>query len=353
MAPVEFHFLRPLWLWLLIPLAMLAWRLLRTCGDAQAWSKLVDPHLLPRLLVDGSGEVRRLPVALLSIAWLLLVLALAGPTMERLPQPVYQAQQFRVVALDLSPSMNATDLSPSRLVHARFEVLDLLRKTKDGQTALIAYGAEPYVVSPLTADTDTIAAQVPSLETSLLPVQGSRRTDLALDEAGDLLSQADAPDGEVILVTDGLDHPAAANEAARRLAAGGYRVSVLGVGTAKGAPVALADGGFAKDVEGAIRLPKLDRDALQSLATAGGGRYVTAGAGDRDIEALLPNPRTSASTGAKQAGIEADQWREEGPWLLLRTAAACRARFSPWLDQPFASPYRPAAAARRLCAELG
>jgi Ca-activated chloride channel family protein len=316
--PADIHFLRPLWLWLLVPLVMLAWRLLRRQGDGNAWRRLVDPDLLARLLVDSGGWRRRLPVGLLGFGWLLLVLALAGPTWERLPQPVYQPQQFRVVALDLSPSMNATDLSPSRLTHARFEVLDLLRKAQEGQTALLAYGAEPYVVSPLTADVNTIAAQVPSLETSLLPVQGPRRTDLALDEAGDLLRQAGAPEGEVILVTDGLDHPAAARESARKLAAEGYRVSVLGLGTAKGAPVPLEGGGFLKDRGGAIRVAKLDSKALQTLAAAGDGLYVAAAVGDRDIEALLPSRQAARLAQAKQqADTQADQWREEGPWLLL------------------------------------
>jgi len=242
--PHDFHFLRPEWLWLLLPLALVLWRLVRGESGGDAWRGLVDAHLLPRLLSDDRGPAQRLPLVLLGLGWLLGVLALAGPTWERLPQPVYQAQDYRVIALDLSPSMNATDLPPSRLAHARFEVLDLLRKAKEGQTALLAYGAEPYVVSPLTADTQTITAQVPSLQTGLLPVQGAKRTDLVLDKAGELLHQAGAPDGEVLLFTDGLDHPAAADEAARKLRAEDYRVSVLGIGSAKGAPVPLTDGGF-------------------------------------------------------------------------------------------------------------
>lgn len=241
MSLADFHFLRPLWLTLLLPLALLLWRLLRSGGERDPWRAVVDPHLLARLLVDGGGAVRRLPLALLAIGWLLLVLALAGPTWARLPQPVFSAQQFRVVALDLSPSMNAADVPPSRLARARFEVLDLLHQAREGQTALLAYASEPYVVSPITTDVDTIVDQVPELTSALLPVNGPRRTDLALAEAGDLLKQAGAPNGEVILVTDGLTQPAAAMAAAETLREQGYRVSVLGVGTAQwgaGAPCA-------------------------------------------------------------------------------------------------------------------
>lgn len=317
MTPLEFHFLRPLWLLCFIPLMVLLWQLWRADANGNTWRDVVDAHLLPRLLRDEGGGTRRPPVVLLAIGWLIGTLALAGPVWERLPQPVYQTQRFRIVALDISPSMNATDLSPSRLARARFKVLDLLRKADEGQTALLAYGAEPYVVSPLTFDVDTIAAQVPSLETSLLPVRGAKRTDLALAQAGALLQQAGAPDGEVILVTDDLDHPAAADQTARKLRAKGYSVSVLGIGTAKGAPVPLASGGFLKDQDGAILMPRLNTNTLRALAEAGGGRYVTARADDRDIEALMASaPAQHAPKAAKQ-NTHADQWREEGPWLLL------------------------------------
>ena len=317
MSGFEFHFLRPLWLLMLAPLALLLWRQWRSGVDGDAWRAVVDAHLLPRLLVDGSGRVRHLPSLLLGLGWLLLVMALAGPTWERLPEPLYQARQFRVVALDLSPSMNATDVAPSRLARARFEVLDLLRQSDEGQTALLAYGAEPYIVSPLTTDAATIAAQVPNLATGLLPVAGARRTDLALDLAGQLLRQAEAPDGQVVLITDGLEHPAATAEAARRLRAEGYRVSVLGVGTAKGGPVRGPDGNFLKDANGAIRLPTLDPAVLRSVADAGGGRYVVARPDDRDIAALAPRGTAAFGDRAEEQDSTTERWREEGPWLLL------------------------------------
>jgi len=315
--PHDLHLLRPLWLLALLPLAGVLWRLARRGTGATAWQGLVDPHLLPHLLVGAPGRAPRTPLWLLGLGGLLGVIALAGPVWERLPLPVYQAQARRVILLDLSPTMNATDLPPSRLAHARFEVLDLLRRAREGQTALLAYGAEPFLVSPLTADAATIAAQVPNLDSGLLPVQGERREDLALAQAGALLQQVGSPDGEVILVTDGLDHPAAAQEAARRLYAQGYRVSVLGVGSDKGAPVPQADGGFLKDASGAIRMPRLQRDALRTLAGVGGGRYVTASADDRDMDVLIPPGGVQRLQQAEHQERRADQWREQGPGLLL------------------------------------
>ncbi|MFN2166692.1 MAG: vWA domain-containing protein, partial [Anaerolineae bacterium] len=323
--PADLHFLRPLWFLALVPIVMLLALLWRRHARDQAWRALVDAHLLPHLLVGADGAPRRLPLTLLGLGWLLAVTALAGPVWERLPQPVFSAAAERVVLLDLSPSMNAADIRPSRLARARFELLDLLRATKEGQVALIAFGPEPFLVSPLTADAQTIAAQVPRLATDLIPVPGPRRTDRALEMAGELLSQAGAVGGDVILITDAIDDdppgeksadsPAVA--AARGLAASGVRVSVLGIGTLQGAPVPRAKGGFSDDPSGAIRFARLDPKGLEAVAAAGRGRYVALDAGDRDTLALVDESALQPGKVVEQEGLATDQWREEGPWLLL------------------------------------
>ena len=313
----EFHFLRPAWLLMLLPLAALLWQRWRRGGDAAAWRDVVDAHLLPHLLSGDRGRRAGLPWALLLLGGVLLIVALAGPTWQRLPEPLYQAPQYRIIALDLSPSMNATDLRPSRLARARFEVLDLLRDASDAQTALIAYGAEPYVVSPLTSDADTIAAQVPLLETALLPVVGPRRTDLALRSAGELLRQAGVPRGDVILITDDAGNPEPAAAAAAALVDDGYRVSVLAVGTPHGAPVRLHDGTLLKDAAGAIVVPRLDTPALAALTQAGGGIYVHAALGERDTVRLLSGAASPHGDAVESDDASGEAWRDQGPWLLL------------------------------------
>jgi Ca-activated chloride channel family protein len=313
--PPELHLLRPAWLLALIPLALGLWRLARRGSAGTAWQGLVDAHLLPHLLVGEEGRLRRLPLLLLGVTGVTGVLALAGPAWERLPQPAYQSVASRVIVLDISDTMNAADLPPSRLAHARYEIQDLLRRFREGRTALIAYGAEPYVVSPLTGDAKTIAAQVPDLSTGLLPVRGPRDAGLALREAGRLLDQAGASHGQVILLTDGLDRPAAALGAARALREQGYRLSILGLGTPAGAPVPVAGGGFSTDSSGATQIASLDEGALRTLAASAGGQYVTATLDDRDIETLVHDAPVDRRAAASD--LRADQWREEGPWLLL------------------------------------
>jgi Ca-activated chloride channel family protein len=299
-------------------LAFIAWRLLRQSSGTSAWESQCDPHLLARLLVHRTSH-HRLPLLLLAVGWTLAVFALAGPAWQKLPQPVFQAQAARVMVLDLSPSMNAPDLRPSRIDRARFKLLDLLARFREGQTGLVVFAGASFVVSPLTDDTKTIAALLPALAPELMPAPGDH-AHAALRMADDLLSQAGIHgQGEIILVTDGYDDPAAVLETVNALRAHGRRVSVLAVGTREGAPIPLPDGGFLKDAAGAIVLPRLDSAALTELARQGDGRFARLSVDDRDIEALLSGqerPGEVRQESSRQRSM--DRWREEGPWLVFQ-----------------------------------
>lgn len=314
----DFHWLRPEGLWALLPLAVIIWRLLHQARKSSAWEKQCDPHLLEKLLIRRA-RYQRWPLVLLAVAWILAVIALAGPVWQKLPEPVYRTQAARVIVLDLSPSMNAPDLRPSRIARARFKVLDLLTRYREGQTALVVFAGEPFVVSPLTDDTKTIAALVPTLSPNLMPDSGDH-AHTALRMADELLRQAGIQNqGEIVLVTDGYDDPAATLEAVTTLRAHGRRVSVLADGTEEGAPITLSNGGFLKDSTGAIVVPRLDSAALSELARQGGGHFARLSADDRDIDSLsadtMARPREVRAESSHQRSM--DRWREEGPWLVL------------------------------------
>ncbi|UHD14934.1 VWA domain-containing protein [Thiocapsa bogorovii] len=315
----ELQLLRPMWLLALIPAGILLVLVWRRPSGAPMWRRLVDAHLLPHLLVGSDRAPRRLPLWLLGFGWLLGTLALAGPAWERVAQPVYGTSAARVVLLDLSPSMNAADLRPSRLARARFDVMDLLKASEQGQIALLAFGPEPFVVSPLTRDAATISAQVPQLKTDLIPVQGARDTARALSAAGELLARASVHRGDIVLVTDGVGDMAAAWLAVQALVAGGHRVSVLAVGTSDGAPVPMApDGtrGFEPNSDGGVRIARLPESELRELARLGNGRYVESDASDEDTRALMGLGSMETQI-TEEPSLLSDQWREEGPWLLL------------------------------------
>jgi len=316
MWPAELHLLRPLWLLALVPAVILLILLWRRPTGALAWRRLVDAHLLPHLLVGDERSPRRRVLGLLALGWLLVTLALAGPVWERVTQPVFATEAARVLVLDLSPSMAVADIRPSRLARARFEILDLLKAAEEGHTALLAFGPEPFLLSPLTRDTKTIAAQVPHLTTDLIPVPGERRTARALLAAGELLGRAGARQGEIILVTDGIGAIAETAAAAQLLVSEGHRISVLAVGTTDGGPVPAEAGGFELEPDGGVRIARLGEADLRELARLGRGRYLEAQAGDADTRALL-GQGTAWGEMTEEPSLESDQWREEGPWLLL------------------------------------
>jgi Ca-activated chloride channel family protein len=312
----DFHFLRPWWLLALLPLFVLVAALYRQRRAGIDWERICDPGLLPHVLIGKPAPGARRPLWLLVAGGVPAILALAGPAWEKLPAPVFRNVSALVIVLDLSVAMDAADLKPSRLERARYKIADILRERKDGQTALLVYGGDAFTVTPLTDDSATIGAQLSALSTALMPAQGAR-VDLGLQAAERLLKQAGLTGGDILLVTAG-ERAGAAADTARRLRAGGYRLSVLGVGTAEGAPVPLAEGGFLKDDRGRILVPRLDADPLRNLAETGGGLYRGLSADAGDVEALLRfvDRRTDPD---RQAGnpLNIDQWRERGPWLLL------------------------------------
>ena len=135
-----FHFLRPWWFLALIPAIILFISALRRAksGD-NVWSKHCDPHLLEHLLSKNNSISRTwLPYLLFSL-WIIAIIALAGPTWSLYAQNVYQKNIARVIALDVSQSMNAADIAPSRLERGKYKILDLLHSIKEGQTGMIVF----------------------------------------------------------------------------------------------------------------------------------------------------------------------------------------------------------------------
>ena len=316
----SFHFLRPEWFYALLPLLILLWLMWRKRLTSRSWQSVVDPRLLPYLLIGESVKQRPWMLLVLSLGGMLIILALAGPAWKKLEVPVFRQPSSLVVLLDLSRSMDATDIKPSRLLRAQMKLHDILSQRKEGETALIVFAASAFVVSPLTPDSKTIDSQINSLSTDLMPAQGSR-PDRAIQLAQQLLQQSGASHGGVLLISDGFagEEPDELKAAVKELVNAGHRLSVLGVGSTEGAPIASANGGFLKDRNGAIVLPKLDDGALQMLAREGQGSYRRLSTDDGDLRAALaPFEHVLAQQQSKKAeGMNSDQWRDEGVWLLL------------------------------------
>ena len=311
--PAELHFLRPDWLWALpfvIGAAVLLAR--RQLGPGN-WQNVIDAALAPHVLSVSANRRSDHRWWILGVSGVIAIVALAGPAWQRIEQPVFRSDQALVVALDLSRSMDAQDVAPSRLMRARLKILDMLERRASGQTALVVYSANAFTVTPLTTDTDTIAALVNSLSTDIMPSRGSYPI-AAINKGKQLLEQAGAALGEVLLITDGSASPAA-ERAARDLKSAGYTLSVLAVGTREGAPIPKLSGGFVTDQSGQIAVPKLEEHSLRKLVQAGGGRFAILSTDNRDLDFLLSGE--AGRKGVSNDSLVTDQWREEGPWLLL------------------------------------
>ena len=315
MADGPLVFLRPLWLWGYVPLALAAlWHARRGGGGSGGWERLVDEALDP-YVIEQDAPARRRDAWWLFGGWALALAILSGPVFERQPVPVFEARRAQVFLFDLSRSMLATDVAPDRLTRARYKLEDLVRRAGGARTGLVAFAERPYVISPLTDDAATLEAFLSSLDPSIMPVQGSR-PDLAIERGVALLEQGGAESGQLVLITDagvGERDLAAAREAASR----GHVLSVLGVGTANGAPLRDPDGRFVRRADGGIVVPRLELDALAALARAGGGAAVPLASDGRDVDALT-RVRT-AVTRREGDGGEAPRerhWIERSPWLL-------------------------------------
>ncbi|MGC1547992.1 MAG: VWA domain-containing protein, partial [Rhodanobacter sp.] len=308
----QFHFLQPMWLLALVALPLLLWLGARGSSAQQELSRLVDAELLPHLLY-GRARSRRLPFGLFALGWLLGVLALAGPTWSRIAQPLYTDRAVQVVAISLSQSMLARDVTPSRIDRARYKAHDLLASNNDGLNGLIGYAGESFVVAPLTSDVRSLNELLDAMAPNTMPVDGNNAAQ-AIAQGVALIHDAKADAGSLVLLTDTAD--ATAQEAASKALAAGVHVSVLGVGTAQGGPVPLGDGSFLHDAQGNLVLVRRDDAALTALATAGGGTYVPMSDDGRDIAGLHAQLQP-AHQATMSAGQQGDAWQDRGPWLLL------------------------------------
>ena len=309
----SFQFLRPGWLVLIIPGCWLVFRLHQRWKKRTDWSGVVEPHLLELLLVEARGIRRTWIPWMLSLMLILVLTAMAGPVLEKRSVPVLKKNLAKVLVLDVSHSMLAEDLRPNRIERAKFKLRDLLNRIDEGETALIAYAGDAHVISPLTSDTHTIITLLPGLEPDIMPHRGSR-PDRAMEIAVKLLDGQSANPGDVIWLTDGISEnmiPPVAQTLGR------HRLSVIGVGTEKGAPIPGKNSGFLKNSKGGIVMSRLDTSHLQALAQQKGGTFQILRNDDQDLERVLNQPILMNEYLEDETVKKGDIWREEGPWLLL------------------------------------
>lgn len=312
----DFHFLRPWWLLALVPCVLLALWFARRRHAPAAWSELIDPTLLAHLTVATAARLSHALPALLLGGWTLCVLALAGPTWERLPEAVERSQDALIIALELDASMWASDIAPSRLQRAQHKISDILSTRHDGLTALIVYAGDAHVVTPLSDDTATITAVLGALDPGIMPEPGNDPA-AAAELASRLLHSAGLHQGRMLFIADAFPH-ASQPAVAHTLATANLAFSLLAIGTEQGAPVALpGSGGFLRDAHGGILVPRLDLGEMHDAARAASGRVAALGVDDSDIRYLLPEPTLASVHVSDTNRGRFDRWQDRAPWLAL------------------------------------
>ena len=286
--------------------ALLGWR-----ARGKVLALFAQGEVLAALLSKRVRRSRGWQAVLGVVAVLALAVAAAGPRLGFDWQQQKVEGVSIVVVLDVSRSMDAQDLSPSRLMRARREIEDLVGLLRGDSVGLVIFAAGAYTRIPLTVDYDTFLWAVGDSETGTLRAQGTELAG-ALDAAGRMLDRASGSGKAVLVVSDGESHDegAALDEAVARMQAASVRVYALGIGKPEGAPIPMADGGFKKDAAGNVVLSKLGEDTLKSLAAATGGAYVRSVPSDDDVRALYVT-EIRGKLEATERGVRREKvWRE-------------------------------------------
>jgi len=313
----DFHFLRPLWL-IALPFILIAvFYLQRVQYRATDWRRVFDPELL-EALTQANPDARRWWIDLLIAGLVFAVIALAGPSLKKDTRPVYRKADARVILFDISRSMNATDIAPSRLARSQLAVAKILEESQGHRTALIAYAGDAWLMAPFTRDGRTLKTMLDVLETNIAPVQGSR-PDRALLLAEKVIRRGDATRAEVIVLTDGFKGSRPA-ELATSLRTKGHRVSVLATGTAEGATISLSNGELIRDFNKEVVVAKTDMTLAGELAAAGGGTMRTL---SEPLDSIGEWLESMAIVPEDEEGLDGQSedevvtWRDDGPWLIL------------------------------------
>lgn len=321
----HFHFLRPWWLLGLLPLALLIYFWIRRTREQTAWSTAISQPLLEVLLDNKSVATAGRLRATLWLGALIATIGLAGPAWEKLPQPVEQKNDALVIVLDLSLSMFAQDLSPSRLDKARQKIVDALRFREEGSTGLVAYAGDGHAVVPITDDRHTIENLLNALSPAMMPVLGSRPA-TGLELAQELFRNAGLVEGRILVLTDGIKD---ASEISNfRNAA--FPISIIGIGTESGGTIPInrpkEAPRYLTDEMGRRVIARLNESLLIQAAQQSYGRYSLLTVGDIDLKTTLGTslPTEDASIEIER---EFDIWMDMGFWLCLPLALLMLASF--------------------------
>ncbi len=270
-----FRFADPIYLYLLALIPVLALiRFLTYRNQKKRLRKFGDPKLLRQLMPDVSRFRPSVKFWILQGALALLIVMLARPQLGTKISNEQRVGIETIIAMDISNSMLAEDIVPSRLQRSKMMVENLVDHFTNDKIGLIVFAGDAFVQLPITSDYVSAKMFLSSIDPSMMATQG---TDIAraIDMATHSFTQEEGIGKAIIVITDGEDHEGGALEAAKAAKEAGMRVYVLGVGSPKGAPIPIpGTGDYMKDNTGNTVMSALNEEMCRQVAQAGGGAYI-------------------------------------------------------------------------------
>ena len=261
-----------LYLLAVIPvLALLRFMMTRT--QKKRLKKIGDPQLVRQLMPDVSRWRPAVKFWLLQAALALIIVMLARPQFgTRISHEKRQGIET-LIAMDISNSMLAEDVTPSRLDRCKMMVENLVDNFTDDKIGLIVFAGDAFIQLPITSDYVSAKMFLADIQPSMIRTQGTDIA-LAIRKAQNSFTQEENIGKAIIVITDGEDHEGGAVEAAKEARKKGMRVYVLGVGSDGGSPIPDGNGGYMKDRSGNTVMTRLNQDMCRQIAQAGGGAYI-------------------------------------------------------------------------------
>lgn len=303
----SFHFLRPWFLLLLIPILASCWLKAWRSHQSSGWQMVIDPHLLRHLLANQEEVRHNFPRLLMLPLFLsLLCLSLAGPSWQKIAQPSELSKKPLIILFDLSAPMLSTDISPTRLKRAIFKLKDLLALEQGREVALIAFAGDAHVVVPLTSDHQTILHLAESLSPSIMPVAGARLLS-ALEIAHSMAERSHSAHIIAMTASNIDDSPSALNQWLKQQK---LRITAWTFATEAGAPLLNSEGSFDRD-QGAVHLSVLKTNWLGPNID-----WQPMSADDHDVKAVSKQLAHSYQQ-VSSANTVYDSWHDMGPYMLI------------------------------------
>ena len=279
-------------------------------------ARFVDASLLSRLVSPRAVGQRRKKIRLLVWGLVFLMIALAQPRWGFQWEDLQQRGVDIVVALDVSNSMLATDIKPSRLERAKHKVADLLRMLKGDRVGLVAFAGTSFLHCPLTLDYQAAEMFLGALDTDLIPVQGTALGH-AINTSINAFSTVEKKSKVIILITDGEDHEGTALKALQLAQQEGVKIFVIGIGQEEGVPVPDPSGGFKRNRSGEIVLSKINEPLLEKIAVESGGTYVRSVHGDMDLRTIYLKQIQQSVEKKELKSSRRKHWIDRFQWLIL------------------------------------